>query len=203
MHNCQKIDDMMFAKCNILPKWLKQLLDYGKMIKYFANNDGVFKLYYIASAYAGGNMDPYKVLGVSKSATHDEIRKSYRKLARKYHPDSNPNDANASEQFKLINDAYEILGDEKKRAEYDAKATAKASGGTGPSAARRNGQAAGQFNRADIFGQGFFGQNPFGQNPFEDKDVKTERETTSFGYGVDRQSVNQQFANFFGFGPKK
>ncbi|MGG7073039.1 J domain-containing protein [Campylobacter sp. 9BO] len=60
----------------------------------------------------------YETLGVSKSASADEIKKSYRRLARKYHPDINK-DAGAEEKFKEINAAYEILSDEKKRAQYD------------------------------------------------------------------------------------
>jgi curved DNA-binding protein len=63
--------------------------------------------------------DYYKSLGVSKNASHDEIKKAYRKLARKYHPDANPNDKKAEEKFKEISEAYEVLGDEEKRKQYD------------------------------------------------------------------------------------
>lgn len=63
--------------------------------------------------------DYYEILGVGKSATEDEIKKAYRKLARKYHPDVNKEDKNASEKFKEINEAYEVLRDPKKRAQYD------------------------------------------------------------------------------------
>jgi molecular chaperone DnaJ len=61
----------------------------------------------------------YKTLGVAAGATQDEIKKSYRKLARKYHPDLNAGNKQAEEKFKEISEAYEVLGDEKKRAEYD------------------------------------------------------------------------------------
>jgi len=63
--------------------------------------------------------DYYKTLGVKKNAGADEIKKAYRKLARKYHPDVNPGDKSAEERFKEINEAYEVLSDEDKRGKYD------------------------------------------------------------------------------------
>jgi molecular chaperone DnaJ len=63
--------------------------------------------------------DFYKVLGVSKTAEADEIKKAYRKLARKYHPDSNAGDASAEAKFKEVSEAYDVVGDVKKRKEYD------------------------------------------------------------------------------------
>ena len=63
--------------------------------------------------------DYYKILGLERNASEDEVRKAYRKLAMQYHPDRNPNDKQAEERFKEINEAYQVLNDPKKRAHYD------------------------------------------------------------------------------------
>jgi len=65
-------------------------------------------------------VDYYQTLGVNKNATADEIKKAYRKLARKYHPDVNPNDTEAHKKFQQINEANEVLSDPEKRKKYDA-----------------------------------------------------------------------------------
>ena len=64
-------------------------------------------------------IDYYKILGIDKNATKEEIKKAYRKLARKYHPDLNPNDKNAKSNFQQINEANEVLSDPEKRKKYD------------------------------------------------------------------------------------
>ena len=63
--------------------------------------------------------DYYEVLGVSKNASEDELKKAYRKLALKYHPDRNPGDKEAEEKFKEAAEAYSVLSDKDKRARYD------------------------------------------------------------------------------------
>lgn len=65
-------------------------------------------------------IDPYKILGVDKTATQDEIQKAYRKLAKKIHPDLNPGNKKAEEQFKEVASAYTLLSDEAKRKQFDA-----------------------------------------------------------------------------------
>src|SRR5688500_18730000 len=63
--------------------------------------------------------DYYEILGVGRGVTQDEIKKAYRKLAVKYHPDNNPGDKQAEEQFKELGEAYEILSDPERRSAYD------------------------------------------------------------------------------------
>ncbi len=71
--------------------------------------------------------DYYKILGVERKASADEIRKAYRKLALKYHPDRNPGDKTAEDRFKDINEAYQVLSDSQKRARYDQLGSAYSS----------------------------------------------------------------------------
>src|SRR6187551_1671763 len=65
-------------------------------------------------------IDYYKILGIEKNATEEDIKKAYRKLARKMHPDLNPNDKDAHHKFQHINEANEVLSDPEKRKKYDA-----------------------------------------------------------------------------------
>src|SRR5215212_2335303 len=83
--------------------------------------------------------DYYAVLGVPASATQDELKKQYRKLAAKHHPDKNPNDPKAAERFKDISEAYQVLGDAERRKQYDQMRALGAFGGFGGGGARRGG----------------------------------------------------------------
>ena len=95
--------------------------------------------------------DYYKTLGVTKGATGDEIKKSYRKLARKYHPDANEGDAKAEARFKEISEAYNVLSDDKRRKEYDEARSLFGGGGVRMPG---SGSAGGNYNfdLGDLFG---------------------------------------------------
>jgi molecular chaperone DnaJ len=99
--------------------------------------------------------DYYETLGVSKEASQDEIRKAYKKLAKKYHPDLNKDNDQAEAKFKEINEAYKVLGDEKSRSNYDRFGSAEGAQGFD----FNGGAGFGGFE--DIF-DSFFGGNPFG-----------------------------------------
>ncbi len=90
--------------------------------------------------------DYYKVLGVEKNATSDDIKRAYRKLAKKYHPDKNPGDKQAEEKFKGINEANEVLSDPEKKARYDQISNSYSSW-------QQAGGSPGAFSWEDLFGE--------------------------------------------------
>jgi len=104
--------------------------------------------------------DFYKVLGVSKDVAEADLKKTYRKLARKYHPDSNPGDAKAEAKFKEISEAYHVIGDTESRAEYDQ---IRAMGSHAPRFSAPSAGSQGGFE--DVFG-GMFGGQPSGRTTF-------------------------------------
>ena len=116
--------------------------------------------------------DYYEILGVSKSASDDEIKKAYRKLAIKYHPDKNPGDKTAEEKFKEATEAYEVLSDKQKRSRYD------------------------QFGHAGV---GSDGGNPFsGGNPFGGGNYNFNGNEFNFDFGGG--GLDDILGNLFGFG---
>ena len=82
--------------------------------------------------------NPYKILGLSREASQEDIRKAHRKLVRKYHPDANPEDPRAEERFKEVQQSYEVLSDEKKRREYDEGLRTSPGGSPGRSRSRES-----------------------------------------------------------------
>lgn len=104
--------------------------------------------------------DYYQILGVSRSASKDEIKRAFRKLAAKHHPDRNPDDKAAEERFKEINEAYTVLQDDEKRKFYDQYGTAD---GVPPFA---GGNFSGRVNPEDVAGFSDFFQTLFGSGGF-------------------------------------
>src|SRR3954470_17125510 len=113
--------------------------------------------------------DYYNVIGVPASATQEELKKAYRKLAAKHHPDKNPSDPKAADRFKELSEAYQVLGDAEKRKQYDQMRRLGAFGGFGTGSAgpsggpRRQGPASGagpqiNFDEFDIGGVGGLGE---------------------------------------------
>ena len=126
-------------------------------------------------------IDYYKVLGVSKTATVDEIKKAYRKLARQYHPDANPNDATANKKFQQINEANEVLSDPDKRKKYDKYGKDWQHGEAYEQQARQQQQYAQQFRGGGDSFEGF--ENEGGFSDFF---------SSMFGGGGGRRNMKQK-----------
>ena len=115
--------------------------------------------------------DYYEILGVSKNASDDEIKKAYRKLALKYHPDRNPGDKEAEAKFKEASEANEVLSDKQKRARYD------------------------QFGHAGVGGNASSGGNPFGGGGYS-----FNGQSFNFDFGGGEGGFDDIFSTLFGFG---
>ncbi|MGI6576096.1 MAG: molecular chaperone DnaJ [bacterium] len=127
--------------------------------------------------------DYYEVLGVSKEATQDDIKKAYRRLARKYHPDVNPNDASAAEKFKEVKEAYDVLSDEQKRTQYDQFGHAAFENGGFGFGGQEGAHGFGGFGGFDdifdmFFGQGFGTSGGARNQPRKGSDLRTDVEIT-------------------------
>ncbi|HEY7274421.1 MAG TPA: molecular chaperone DnaJ [Trebonia sp.] len=142
--------------------------------------------------------DYYKALGVPKTATAAEIKKSYRELARKYHPDANKGSAAAEERFKEITEAYNVLSDEKQRKEYD-EARSMFGGFRVPTGGGRTGAGGSTFDLGDLFGSGeglgdvlggIFRNRQGGPSSRARRGADVETETTlPFGDAIDGATV--------------
>jgi molecular chaperone DnaJ len=162
--------------------------------------------------------DYYKTLGVAKGSSPDEIKKSYRKLARKYHPDANKGDPKSEERFKEISEAYNVLSDEKRRKEYDEARSLFGAGGVRmPGSSGPAGGGGYGFDLGDLFGGnaggtsggrlgdllggvfGTGGRTTTQARPRRGADVETEA-SLSFGDAIDGATVSLRLA---GEGPCK
>ena len=140
--------------------------------------------------------DYYKILGVERNATTDDIKRAYRKLAVKYHPDKNPGNKEAEEKFKEINEANEVLGDAEKRKKYDALGTSyknyQRSGGTAEDFDWSEWRSAGNggFEHEDIFSGGSFSdffESIFGgeNNGFKTRSSRKPRKGSDYNAETD------------------
>lgn len=137
--------------------------------------------------------DPYSVLQVSKNATSEDIKSAYRKLAKKYHPDLNPNDPSAAEKLKEVNEAFSVLGDENKRKNFDTYGSAE------PGAAFGGGGFGGGFDFGGFGGFEDILSSVFGFGG----GGRSERKTNSASRGADMQiRMNLSFEEA-AFGVKK
>ena len=136
------------------------------------------------------SVDYYKVLGVSEKSTADEIKKAYRKLAKANHPDSTGGDKAKEKRFKEISNAYDVLGDDKKRKQYDAIRAGGFRpdlGGAGPGGVHYTSQGGpGVFDLGDLFSQ-FFGQAGPGGGARSGGRVRVEHTDFEDGFGGGRR----------------
>lgn len=157
------------------------------IFKFFLVTSGVFYYFIDMSNY-------YEILGVSKNATADEIKKAYRTLAFKYHPDRNPGNAAAEEKFKQISAAYDVLGDEAKRRSYDLGGYSESAYSSANSQSQQQYQRQYQYTYSNPFGDENFwewfngaqfrnrnqqAQNQYNQNQYSHYNYSQEEENQS------------------------
>ncbi|MCR5725235.1 MAG: DnaJ domain-containing protein [Treponema sp.] len=136
--------------------------------------------------------DLYQVLGVSKTATQDEIKKAYRTLAFKYHPDRNPGDKAAEDRFKSISAAYEVLGDEAKRRQYDSYGSTYTAGSSG-----QGGYSQGGYSQQGYDPFGAWANGSWGYSGQQNTYQRQYRYSQQYG---DANGGADPFAQWFGAG---
>ena len=144
-------------------------------------------------------MDYYKILEVSENEDISEIKKQYRKLAMKYHPDRNAGDERAAKKFREITEAYEVLSDEKKRKEYDCKRK------------NRNNQPKNKNNKENFKSKSSQNNFSFGKEFFKSATEMKGMIENSFGLDkmaknkakAEKESVKSRFESFFDMKEKK
>ncbi|XP_047330256.1 dnaJ protein ERDJ3A [Impatiens glandulifera] len=144
-------------------------------------------------------LDPYKILGVERTATQREIQKAFHKLSLKYHPDKNKNKG-AQEKFAEINNAYDILSDEEKRKNYDLYGDEKGQPGFDPGSAGNQGGGYSYFTNGGPGRNGGYGSRP---DEWQNMDGQGNSRSFSFSFGEPGGSsfgfgLNDIFSNFFG-----
>ena len=132
----------------------------------------------------------YEILGLKQTADEDEIRRSYRKLAKKYHPDLNPGDAVCEQKFKEISVAYETLSDPQKRKEYDEKLSVKPKVGAKKAKSKTG---------AGFSNMKFDFDEMFGFETDSDGEIKSKKIKTEPAGPIDAEDI---FSRFMGFSPK-
>ena len=144
--------------------------------------------------------DLYKILGVEKTATADQIKKAYRELAMKYHPDRNPGDAVAEEMFKKISSAYSVLGDETKRKQYDMYGSTDSTNTTYSGNYQGNWQGYGGYYQGNPFEEWFKNSQNYNRNSqyeYDNSNKKYEEPTKLKALGKLVSSVVSIIIGFF------
>ena len=143
--------------------------------------------------------DYYKILQINKNASQDEIKKSYRKLAKKYHPDANKDNIKATEMFKKVSEAYETLSDESKKNTYDSRMFGSAEqqsnkfkGNATSGATNFRNMSQGNFSSASNAFENFFGFDPNSDSP----ELKNKNDN------IQPMKTKDAFEHIFGKGKK-
>lgn len=148
-------------------------------------------------------MDYYKILGISREASEEDIKKAYRRLSKKYHPDANIGNKAAEKLFMEISEAYSVLGDKEKRRIYDGEIQKDAKRQTVKSGMTQ--KTAKEPMQFDFFSMGFNFEKYFGFPPKEAKMDEKERKTTDgrTANPIDTSNLFERYMGFQGRGDRK